>query len=124
MSAIACPRFFTTMRPVSVTKPISAQGKSHLSKMRFTSSSRPLWTIMSIRSCEAVAPGRRSDVEDRIADALGLAARNLFVSQHAEAKCIHQRISFVGFVEINLSRDGRDAKAITIMRDAADNAGE
>jgi hypothetical protein len=41
------------MRPVSVTTPISAQGRSHLSKTAFTSASRPLWTTMSMRSCDS-----------------------------------------------------------------------
>ena len=46
------------------------------------------------------------------------------MAQHAEAKCVHERIAFVRFVEINLARDGRDAEAIAVMRNAADDAGE
>ena len=76
------------------------------------------------RARQAVATGRRADVKHRIADAFGRAARDLFVAQHAEAERVHQRIAFVRFVEIHLARDGRDAEAIAVMRDAADDAGE
>ncbi len=44
------------------------------------------------------------------------------MAQHAEAEGVHERIAFVGFVEINLARDGGDAEAIAVMRDAADDA--
>ena len=70
------------------------------------------------RARQAVAARGRADVKNRIADALGRAARDLFVPQHAEAEGVHQRIAFVGFVEINLARDGRNAEAIAVMRDA------
>jgi hypothetical protein len=54
-----CPRRLcrdaTIMRPVSVTTPISAQGKSHLSKMRCTSASCPRFTMMSMRSCDSLS---------------------------------------------------------------------
>ena len=71
------------------------------------------------RARETVATGGRADVEDRIADALGRAARDLLVAQHAEAEGVHERIALVGFVEIDLARDGRDAEAIAVVRDAA-----
>ena len=76
------------------------------------------------RARQAIATRRRADVKDRIAHALGRAARDLFVAQHAEAKRVHQRIALVAFVEINFARDGRNAEAIAVMRDAADHAGE
>ena len=76
------------------------------------------------RARKTVATRGRADVENRIADALGRAARDLFVAQHAEAEGVHERIALVAFVEINLARDGRDAEAIPVMRDAADDAGE
>src|SRR5581483_3426459 len=41
-----------------------------------------------------------------------------------EAKDINQRIALETFVEINLAADGRDADAIAVMGDAADDAGE
>jgi hypothetical protein len=57
------------------------------------------------RARQTVATGGRADVKDRVADAFGRAARDLFVAQDAEAKGIHERIAFVAFVEINLARD-------------------
>src|SRR5437588_6938885 len=65
-----------------------------------------------------------ADVENRIADALSFAVGDLFVAQHTEAKRIHERIALVAFVKINLTRDGRDAKAIAVMRDARHDARE
>ncbi len=76
------------------------------------------------RAREPVAPRLRADVEDRIADALRRAARDLLVPQHAEVEDIHQRIAVVAFVEIDLAADGRDADAIAVVRDARDHAGE
>ena len=76
------------------------------------------------RACETIATRRRADVKNRIAHAVGRAARDLFVTQHAEAKSIHERIALETFVEINLAADGRDADAIAVMRDARDDAGE
>ena len=48
------------------------------------------------RARQAVATRRRADIKDGIAHALGRAARNLFMAQHAETKRVHQRIAFVG----------------------------
>src|SRR5208283_5630348 len=76
------------------------------------------------RARETVAARGRADVKHRIADAPGRAARDLFVAQHAETEGVHERIAFVGFVKINLARDGRDAEAIAVMCDAGHNAGE
>ena len=77
------------------------------------------------RAREAVASRGRADVENGVAHALGrAAARVLFMPEHAETEGIHQRIAFVGLVEINFARNGRDAEAVAIMRDAADDAGE
>ncbi len=76
------------------------------------------------RARETVATRGRADVKHGIAHSLGRAARDLFVAQHTKAERVHERIAFVGFVEINLARDGRDAEAIAVMRDAADDAGE
>src|SRR5207249_8958041 len=76
------------------------------------------------RARETIASGRGADVENRIADALSFAVGDLFVAQHAEAKRIHERIALVAFVKINLTRDGRDAEAIAIVRDARHDARE
>ena len=71
---------------------------------------------------QAVTPGGRSDVKDGVADSAGGAARDLLVAQHTEAECVDEGIAFVAFVEIDLAGDGRDAKAIAVMGDAADDA--
>ena len=57
-------------------------------------------------------------------DAARRAARDLLVPQHAEAKNIHQRIALETFVEINFAADRRDADAVSVVRDAGDDAGE
>src|ERR1019366_7745224 len=76
------------------------------------------------RTREPVAPGRRADVEHRVPDALSLPAHDLLVAQHAEAKGVNQRIALVRLVEIDLTRNGRNAEAIAVMRDARDHAAE
>ena len=76
------------------------------------------------RAREPVATRGRADVKHGIAHALGRAARDLFMAQHAEAERVHERIALIRLVEIHLARDGRDAEAIPVMRDAADDAGE
>src|SRR5665213_3583240 len=76
------------------------------------------------RARETVATCRRADVENWIADSLRRAARDLFVPQNAEAKRVHEWIAFVGYVEINLARDGWNSKTISVMRDAVDHTGE
>src|SRR5205807_5960246 len=46
------------------------------------------------------------------------------MSEHTEAKSVHERIAFVRRIEINFPPDGRDAKAVAIMRYACDHATE
>src|SRR5665213_2180138 len=76
------------------------------------------------RARETVATRCRTDIENWIADSLRRAARDLFVPQNAEAKRVHEWIAFVGYVEINLARDGWNSKTISVMRDAVDHTGE
>ena len=64
------------------------------------------------------------DEYKKILEVLGRTARDLFVPQHAEAERVHERIALIGLVEIHLARDGRNAEAIPVMRDAADDASE
>ena len=73
---------------------------------------------------QTVAPGFGADIKNGIADAAGRAARELFVSKHAETKNIYERIAFETFVEINFAADGRNPDAIAVMRNAGDDAGE
>ena len=76
------------------------------------------------RAREPVASRLRADVENRIADALRRAARDLLVLQDAEAEHIHERVAVVALVEKHLAADGRHADAIPVVRDAAHHAGE
>ena len=73
---------------------------------------------------EAVAAGGGSDVKDRVAHAPRGAAHDLVVSQDPEAERVHERVALVGLVEIDLAGDGRDAEAIAVVGDAADDAGK
>ena len=76
------------------------------------------------RAGQTIAPRFRADIKNRIADPACRAARELLVPQDAEAKNIDQRISFETFVEINFAADRRNADAVSVMRDAGDDAGE
>src|SRR5262249_414011 len=73
---------------------------------------------------EAVPAGGRPDVEHRVADASGGAARDLLMAKHSKAECVHERVSLVAFVEVHFARDRRDSKAVAVMCDAADDAAE
>ena len=65
-----------------------------------------------------------ADVKNRIASALCGAAGELLVTQHAEAKNIYQGISLETFIETNFAADCWNADAISVMRDAGDDAGK
>src|SRR6202040_800950 len=60
----------------------------------------------------------------RVTNAAGRAARQLIVPEHSQAKNVYQGIAFKAFVEINFTADGRNADAISIMRDSGNNPGE
>ena len=76
------------------------------------------------RAREAVPTRGRADVKHRIANALGRAARDLVMAQHAEAEGIDEGIALVAFVEIHLAGNRGDAEAIAVMRNAADHSAE
>ena len=65
-----------------------------------------------------------ADVENGITDAMGGAARELFMAQHAETEDIYKRIALETFVEINFATNGRHANAVAVMRNAGDDASE
>ena len=44
--------------------------------------------------------------------------------QYAQRKGVYQRVTFVAFIEIHLAGHGRNAEAISVMRNAADHAAE
>jgi hypothetical protein len=49
---------------------------------------------------------------------------DLFMPEHTQTKSVHKRIAFVRLVKIDLARDRRDAKAISVMPNTGDNAAE
>ena len=55
---------------------------------------------------------------------MGGAAGDLLMPEHSEAEGVDQRIALVALVEINLARDRGNAEAVSVVRDAADDAGE
>ena len=76
------------------------------------------------RAREAILAGGAADVNDRIADAFSFAAFNLVVTNNAEAKRVDERIAIVRIIKINFAADGRNADAISVMRDAGHDAGK
>ena len=44
--------------------------------------------------------------------------------EHAQAKCVYERISLVRFIEIDLASDGRDAETIAVVCNARHDAAE
>jgi hypothetical protein len=74
------------------------------------------------RAVDAVAAGLRADVNDRIADALRDARKMRSARATAEGEDIDQDVAVVGGVEGGLAADGRDADAVAVARDAADDA--
>ena len=73
---------------------------------------------------QSVPTRLRADIKNRIAHPAGRAARELLMPQYAEAKNVDQRIALETFVEINFAADGRDADAVSVMRDPGNHAGE
>ena len=76
------------------------------------------------RARQTVASSFGADIKNWIANPAGGAARQLIVAQHTETENVDQRIAFETFVKINFAADGRDPDAISVVRDAADHAGE
>ena len=76
------------------------------------------------RARQTIAAGGWSDIKHRVAHALGRTARNLIMPQYAQRKGVYQRVTFVAFIEIHLAGHGRNAEAISVMRNAADHAAE
>ncbi len=70
----------------------------------------------------AVAPGFRSDVNDRIAFARRFGVEDLVAPDQSQSKRIHQRIAGVARLELGLAAEVGDAKTISIRGDPADHA--
>src|SRR5208282_5158671 len=95
------------MSCMPATAPVASNSR-HASHTSFSMKGSP--TCTAPRCCSA--------------DSFGRAARDLFMAQHAEAKRVHERVAFVTFIEIDLARDGGDAEAIPVMRNARHDARE
>jgi hypothetical protein len=76
----------------------------------------------STNSADAVAAGFRADIDDRIVRAFGGAGENLVLIGDAQAEHVDKNVAVVARVEIGLAADCRDADAIAVEADAADDA--
>jgi hypothetical protein len=68
---------------------------------------------------DAVTPGARAGVEDRIAHPLGLGLEDALAPRHAEREGVDQDVAVVGGVEARLAAHRRDADAVAVVADAA-----
>ncbi|VXC43279.1 hypothetical protein SPHINGO8AM_130159 [Sphingomonas sp. 8AM] len=71
---------------------------------------------------DPVAPGLRSDIDDRIADPGSGRIEDLVGIRDADRHRIDEDVAVIGGVEIDLAADGRHADAIAIAADAVDDA--
>ena len=72
----------------------------------------------------SVTTGLGADVKHRIADAGGLAEKDLIVPHETKRERIHERIERVSIIERDFAADGRHAKRVAVMRNASDHASE
>src|SRR6185312_5075696 len=73
---------------------------------------------------DAIASGRRAHHQHGIAHARRLRRNQLVALDQPDAHRIHQRIAAVALVEVDFAADRRDAEAVAIAADAADDAVE
>ena len=76
------------------------------------------------RAADAVAARRRAEQDDEVAGAGGARAHELVRAQQADAERVDERVLAVGRVEHGLARDVRDADAVAVAADAADDPAE
>src|SRR5258707_15333702 len=67
----------------------------------------------------SVAPSFRADINHRVADALGLGQKNVFLARNPERQGVYQRILRVARLEADFSADCRHAKTVSVVRHAA-----
>src|SRR4029077_7931514 len=70
---------------------------------------------------DPVASRLRADVDDRIADAAGGTGEDAVTGRYAEGKDVDEDVAVVGTVKRRLSADGRDADAVAVAADAAND---
>src|SRR5581483_3769616 len=69
----------------------------------------------------AVASCLRADVDDGISLTRGTRIEDLVAPHQTEGKGIHQRITGIAGFKLRLAAEVRDAKAVSIRRNPADN---
>src|SRR6516225_7571409 len=70
----------------------------------------------------AVAPGFRSYIYDRVSSSCGLAVENLVLAHQSEGKCVYQRIATVAGLELRLAAQVWDTEAVAVAGNAAHHA--
>src|SRR3546814_8869721 len=73
---------------------------------------------------DAVAPGLRPHIDDRIAHARRGAVEDLVRLRDAHGHGVDQDVAVIGGVEIHLAAHGRHAHAIAVAADAAHHAAD
>ena len=73
---------------------------------------------------DAIAAGFGPDINHRVTGAGGGGTEDTVTVGQTNSHRIHQNITIIGFVEINLATDCRDANAISISANAGDNTAE
>ena len=72
---------------------------------------------------DAVAPGLRAEIDDRIPDPRRLGVENGIGARHAYRHRVDEDVAVVAAVEPHRPADCRHAERIAIAADAADDAG-
>ena len=106
---------------VASMSPFSAKGSPIWTFGRLTSESSSSASLAKVRAVDAVAPGRRAEVEHRVADPRGRGGRHLVEPQNPHAHRVDERVARVARVERDFAPDGGDADAVAVARDPRDD---
>ncbi len=71
---------------------------------------------------DAVAPGLRTGVDHRIADAAGLPEEDAVGGDESEVEGVHQDVAAVALVEAGLAADGGHADRVAVAADPVHDA--
>ena len=74
------------------------------------------------RAMDAVAPGLRSDIEDRISGRRAAGIENLVLIGEADGHRIDEDVAIIAFVELGFPGHGRHAHTVSVSADARDHA--
>ena len=72
---------------------------------------------------DAVAAGACAEEHDLVADAAGVGQVQVLVAQHSDGERVHERVGLIHRVEPGLAADVRQAEAVGVEADAADDPG-